>query len=130
MQMHGCMDSSKQEKNLNFREIQTGEHYISLAELKQNGDTVKKTITKDAFIDSLHQYRLPLRDLRMLVRSSDGARTKFPSLLPRPQSKCFIFEIEQIRLLCFRNVSIFCRPDVVITSIFVCKQNLSQFKNC
>lgn len=89
-----------------IREIQTGDHFINVLELWKNGDTVPRSLTKNGFIDSLEELRLPLRDLRMLVKSSDTIRTRFPSLLPRPSSKCYIFEIEHIRFLCFRRASL------------------------
>ena len=85
---------------------QTGEHIITILELHKNGDTVTRTLTKNDFVDSLQEHRLPLRDLRMLVKSSDTVRTKFPSLNARPSSKCYIFEIEHIRFLCFRKLPV------------------------
>ena len=97
-----CVSPTASDK---IREIQTGDHFIKVLELGRNGDTVHRNMTKNDFIDSLQEYRLPLRDLRMLVKSSDTIRTRFPSLLPRPSSKCYIFEIEHIRFLCFRRVS-------------------------
>ena len=38
-----------------------GQQYIKLLELRKNGDVIDKTITKDSFIDSLSESRLPLR---------------------------------------------------------------------
>lgn len=99
--MQMCVSPTASDK---IREIQTGDHFIKVLELSRNGDTVHRNMTKNDFIDSLQEYRLPLRDLRMLVKSSDTIRTRFPSLLPRPSSKCYIFEIEHIRFLCFRRV--------------------------
>ena len=98
-----CVSPTASDK---IREIHTGDHFIKVLELRRNGDTVIRSTTKNDFIDSLAEYRLPLRDLRMLVKSSDTIRTRFPSLLPRPSSKCYIFEIEHIRFLCFRRVSL------------------------
>jgi len=69
------------------------------------------SLTKDEFVDSIKEHHLPLRDLRMLVKSGDSWRTKHPSLCPRPASKCFIFEIEHIKLLCFSERCIIFQPE-------------------
>ena len=83
----------------------SGEDILRISELNTTGLTVSRTITKDDFVLSLLEHHLPLRDLRMLVKSGDSWRTKHPSLSPRPASKCFIFDIEHIKLLCFRKQS-------------------------
>ena len=48
---------------------------------------------------------------RILQRDS---RSKFPALLPRPSSKCYIFEMEHIKLICFRQVSFSWDPSPII----------------
>ena len=42
------------------------------------------------------------------------SRSKFPALLPRPSSKCYIFEMEHIKLICFRQVSFSWDPSPII----------------
>lgn len=93
------------------RSIQnSGAEMLQITEIDNTGTTHYRSLTKDEFVDSIKEHHLPLRDLRMLVKSGDSWRTKHPSLCPRPASKCFIFEIEHIKLLCFRK-----RSDVLTT---------------
>ena len=104
-----------------IREIMTGEHFINIAEISSQGDTVFKNITKDEFIESLSDHKLALRDLRMLLKTSTSPlrRTKYPSLLPRASSKCFILEMENIRLLCFKDRCIVFNPEDHATNMFI-----------
>ena len=102
-----------------IREIMTGEHYISIMEIIPSGDTISKTLTKDELIESLQDHKLPLRDLRMLLKTSTSLRAKYPALLPRPSSKCFIFDIENIRLLCFSDHCIIFNPEDHATQRFI-----------
>lgn len=81
-------------------------------------------ICRDQFISSLSQYKLPLRDLRMLLKPADtvsysGNRSKFPALLPRPSSKCYIFEMEHIKLICFSDHCLIFNPGDKATQRFV-----------
>ena len=81
----------------------SGEEIINITEVNITGATQFRTITKDDFVESLQDYKLPLRDLRMLVKSADSPRTKHFTISPRPASKCFILDIEHVKLLCFRK---------------------------
>ena len=81
----------------------SGEEIINITEVNMTGVTQFRTITKDDFVESLQDYKLPLRDLRMLVKSADSPRTRHFTISPRPASKCFILDIEHVKLLCFRK---------------------------
>lgn len=106
----------------------TGEPLLSLLEVRQNGESELKKITREAFIDSLGECRLPLRDLRMLVKTADPShRSRFPALLPRPSSKCYIFEIEHIKLICFSDRCLIFNPEENATEKFISELN-EQFK--
>ena len=59
------------------------------------------------------------------------SRSKFPALLPRPSSKCYIFEMEHIKLICFRQVSFSWVPSPI--NVMPCKslrRSLLFFKIC
>ena len=81
----------------------SGEEIINITEVSVTGAAQFRTITKDDFVESLQDYKLPLRDLRMLVKSADSPRTRHFTISPRPASKCFILDIEHVKLLCFRK---------------------------
>ena len=81
----------------------SGEEIINITEVTITGATQFRTITKDDFVESLQDYKLPLRDLRMLVKSADSPRTRHFTISPRPASKCFILDIEHVKLLSFRK---------------------------
>ena len=81
----------------------SGEEIINIAEVNLTGATQLRALTKDDFVESLQDLKLPLRDLRMLVKSADSPRTKHFTISPRPASKCFILDIEHVKLLCVRK---------------------------
>ena len=81
----------------------SGEEIINITEVSFTGAAQFRTITKDDFVESLRDFKLPLRDLRMLVKSADSPRAKHFTISPRPASKCFILDIEHVKLLCFRK---------------------------
>ena len=81
----------------------SGEEIINITEVYITGATQFRTLTKDDLVKSLKDLKLPLRDLRMLVKSADSPRAKHFTISPRPASKCFILDIEHVKLLCFRK---------------------------
>ena len=81
----------------------SGEEIINMTEVNMTGASQLRSLTKDDFVESLQDLKLPLRDLRMLVKSADSPRTKHFTISPRPASKCFILDIEHVKLLCFRK---------------------------
>ena len=74
---------------------------ISVVEIRKNGENSRKDISTEEFLKTIPK-RLPLRDLRMLLRSTTNMK-RIPALLPRPSSDCFIFDIDPIRLVCFSD---------------------------
>lgn len=95
---------------------------IQLTELRRTGQCTKMVLTQDEFINSLSDHKLPFRDLRMLLKSTEGLSkgTRHPALLPRPSSQCFIFEMEHIKLLCFSDKCLILNPDDKATQNFIC----------
>jgi len=109
-------------------EVVNGEPLISLLEVKRDGKHELRKMTRDSFIASLGECRLPLRDLRMLLRTADPAhRSRFPALLPRPSSKCYILEIEHIKLVCFSDRCLIFNPEENAAQKFV-TELIEQFK--
>lgn len=85
---------------------------IDLLQLRKTGECLKISMSQEEFINSLSDYKLPFRDLRLLLKSTGSlSRTRHPALLPRPSSSCFIFEMEQIKLLCFSDHCLIMNPE-------------------
>ena len=60
------------------------------------------------------------RDLRMLLKSSAAlSKARHPAILPRPSSKCFILEMENIKLLCFSEKCLIINPEERATQYFI-----------
>lgn len=79
---------------------------IQVLELQRTGQQTTRVLTTPEFLASL-QKKLPLRDLRIFLRATTHTTglqtTRKPTLLPRPASDCYIFDIEHIRLLCYKD---------------------------
>ena len=68
------------------------------------------------------------RDLRMLLKSSPAlSKARHPAIMPRPSSKCFILEMENIKLLCFSEKCLIINPEERATQNFI-KGLKEQFK--
>jgi len=104
---------------------------IQVMELSKSGERRRMTVKQDKLINSLSDYKLPFRDLRMLLKSTDTAR--HPYILPRPSSHCFLFAMEHIKLVCFSDKCLILNPDEKATENFInglkmqfpCKENAS-----
>jgi len=84
------------------------------------GEHRSLVLSHSQFVNSLSEHRIPFRDLRALLKSADcAARCRHPSLLPRPNSGCFILQIEQVKLLCFSDKCLVLSPDQLPTRNFV-----------
>ena len=69
------------------------------------------------------------RDLRMLLKSSAAlSKARHPAIMPRPSSKCFILEMENIKLLCFSEKCLIINPEERATQNFI-KGLKEQFKS-
>ena len=68
------------------------------------------------------------RDLRLLLKPANTFnQARHPALLPRPSSSCFIFDMEHIKLLCFKDKCLILNPDPESTHSFI-KGLEAQFK--
>ena len=47
--------------------------------------------------------KIPIRDLRLLIRKPSSSVNKMPAILPRPSSNCFILDVEHLKVLCFSD---------------------------
>jgi len=101
---------------------------LNIFEIRSSGESEIKKMTKEDFIKSLGECKLPLRDLRMLLKAvGSPSRSRFPALLPRPSSKCYILEIEHIKLVCFKEKCLIFNPDENATKSFI-SELTEQFK--
>ena len=66
------------------------------------------------------------RDLRMLLKSTTS-RSRHPVVMPRPSSRCYIFEMETIRLICFSEKCLILTPEDKNTQAFI-KSLKAQFR--
>ena len=72
---------------------------VELVDVRQDGRAEPCTLTRQQFLTStLADCRLPPRDLRLLLRGETGGRARLPSLLSRPSARCFILDIEHIKV--------------------------------
>eukprot|EP00092_Neocalanus_flemingeri_P018980 GFUD01020565.1.p1 GENE.GFUD01020565.1~~GFUD01020565.1.p1 ORF type:complete len:412 (+),score=123.55 GFUD01020565.1:27-1262(+) len=92
---------------------------IDFQELSKNGDFHHKTVEKNEFLSSLKEFNFSVRDLRMILRLAETRRTRQPALLLRPSSKCFIFDIGNIQLLCFSHKCLIFKPEDKGTKNFI-----------
>jgi len=93
---------------------------LHVLEVSLKGEHRTLVLSHSQFVNSLSQHRIPFRDLRALLKSADcAARCRHPSLLPRPNSGCFILQIEQVKLLCFSDKCLVLSPDQLPTRNFV-----------
>ena len=52
----------------------------------------------------LRDHKLPIRDIRMIMKESEPrGRYYLPVLMLRPSFKCFIFDMESIKFVCFQD---------------------------
>ena len=104
------------------------EKLMSIFEVRSNGEHEIKKLAREDLLRSLVEYKLPLRDLKMLLRAPDFLeRSRFPAILSRPTSKCFILEIEHIKLVCFREKCLIFNPEENATKSFI-SELTEQFK--
>jgi len=99
------------------RSVSGGTDQISLLEISKNGEHTTRNITSEEFLQTIPK-RLPLRDLRMLLRSSKNIK-RMPALLSRPSSDCYIFDIEHIRLMCYHDKCLLLDPHRNIMKNFI-----------
>jgi len=94
--------------------------FIRLLELHRTGEMEQKTLTRDEFLSLLSDYNLPFRDLRMLLKSSISTRkSRHPVIMPRPSSKCYIFEMESLMLICFSEKCLILKPEERNSQAFI-----------
>lgn len=87
-----------------------------------------KCLTRDEFLSLLSESALPFRDLRMLLKSAPTtSRSRHPVVMPRPSSRCYIFEMETIRLICFSEKCLILTPEDKNTQAFI-KSLKAQFR--
>jgi len=69
-------------------------------EILKDGSKSAKLLDMDDILRYNSKKKIPLRDLRILSRLESRGQC---SILPRPQSNCIIMEIENLRLICWKD---------------------------
>ena len=60
------------------------------------------------------------RDLRMILKSATSkCKSRHPLIMPRPSSKCYIFEMETVKLICFSEKCFILNPEDKNTQAFI-----------
>jgi len=91
---------------------------MTVVQLSRSGGISEKQMSIENILQIVPK-KIPLRDLRMLVRHSSSNVKKIPSLLPRPSSSCYILDIEHIRILCFPDKCLIFDPEREIVQNFL-----------
>ena len=104
---------------------------LQLLEVGMTGERVMRQYSREQLVASLAGYRLSPRDQRLLLKPPDtvtysGDRAKFPTILIRPLSKCFIFHMEHLKLLCFKDRCLIFNPSEKATQRFVGDISMAQ----
>ena len=96
------------------------EKMIKVLELTKDGECDHKIMTNDQFLASIREHKLPFRDLRMILKASESSRkAAHPALMLRPSSKCFIFDMEHIKLLCFQDKCLILNTEDKAAQIYI-----------
>jgi len=96
------------------------EPIIRLLEMHRTGEMENRSLTRDEFLSLLGDCNLPFRDLRMILKSAtSAARSRHPLIMPRPSSKCFIFEMETVKIICFSEKCFILNPEDKNTQAFI-----------
>ena len=73
-----------------------------MVELAKSGPITQRLLSVENILQTIPK-KIPLRDLRLLLRKPSSNVKKMPALLPRPSSNCYILDIEHIRILCYSD---------------------------
>ena len=88
--------------------------FLHLTELQQCGATSESHFNLDEMSTALKNdafnLGLPPRDLKIFFRSHLESKSS-NAVLARPDSKCFLLELEHIKLICFANKCLILNPD-------------------
>jgi len=96
---------------------------LSVLEVRGCGEQNTKLMTVPDFLCHLPKP-LPVRDLRVFLRSRSSrsgtlSPHRKPTLVPRPASGCYIFDIEHIRLLCYTDRCLILDPERPLLQAFL-----------
>jgi len=96
---------------------------LSVLEVRGCGEQNTRLMTVPDFLCHLPKP-LPIRDLRVFLRSRSSrsgtlSPHRKPTLVPRPASGCYIFDIEHIRFLCYTDRCLILDPDRPLLQAFL-----------
>jgi len=96
---------------------------LSVLEVRGCGEQNTRLMTVPDFLCHLPKP-LPIRDLRVFLRSRSSksgtlSPHRKPTLVPRPASGCYIFDIEHIRFLCYTDRCLILDPERPLLQSFL-----------
>ena len=78
----------------------------------------QKDMTHQQLLSSIKKHKLSLRDQRTILRLTD-LKQSMAILLPRPSSQCFIFDMEHIKLICFKDHCLILNSEEKAAQVYV-----------
>ena len=91
-------------RTLGYTQVETNTHFLHMTELQRCGKTTETSYTLGELTALLQEdrfnLRIPPRDLKIFFRTELQSKTG-NSILVRPDSKCFLLELEQLKIICF-----------------------------
>ena len=103
---------------MTYRKISSDIH-CELLFFKANGTSEKRTLFEGELLSMLKEFKFSSRDLKLIWKCCSMDRVLHPTLLPRPNSKCIIFLLEHIKMICFTDQCIVLTPGNRVTRKFI-----------
>ena len=91
---------------------------IQVLVLSKSGVCEHKDMTHQQLLSSIKQHKLSLRDQRTILRATD-LKQNVAILMPRPSSQCFIFDMEHIKLICFKDNCVILNSEEKAAQVYV-----------
>ena len=92
---------------------------VDYQEFDRSGNFYHKTTEKSDFLTLLKDYDFSIRDMRMILKLAEITKTRQPTLVLRPSSKSFVFDVENIQLLCLSDKCLIFNPENKSTKNFI-----------
>ena len=85
---------------------------VRMTQVSKDGSSSDADFSLDDLLTTLRREKLPLppRDLKIFFRSNLEAAAS-TCVMPRPKAKCFLLELEHIKLICLSDKCLVLHPD-------------------
>ena len=85
---------------------------VQMTQVSKDGSFVDEDYTLEELMKALRreELSLPPRDLKIFFRSNLEAAAS-TCVMPRPKAKCFLLELEHIKLICLSNKCLVLHPE-------------------